>query len=131
MTAVIIGANAEREGAGALAEGIGAQARNLAGTLSPEQLIAVLRGAAVTIGNDSGPVHVSAALGVPTVAVFGPTSVTWTAPRGLRTRAVPADISCAPCFKRECPYGPPRCLAQIEVDPVYNVVWNIVHRGSF
>lgn len=128
-TAIIIGRNEEREGAGVLAEKIGAGARNLAGTLSPEGLLAVLRGARIAIGNDSGPVHVSAALGVPTVAVFGPTSVEWTAPRGPAVRIVREDISCAPCFKRECPFGPPRCLAQIAVDRVLDAALSLIDTG--
>ena len=131
MTAVIIGTSGEREGAAALAGRIGARARNLAGTISLEGLIAVLRCARVTIGNDSGPVHVSAALGTPTVALFGPTSVEWTAPRGPAVRIVREALSCAPCFKRECPFGPPRCLAQIEADRVYETARSLVHRDSF
>jgi len=129
-TAVIVGRNEEREGAAVLAGNIGAGARNIAGTLSLERLFAVLRGARITIGNDSGPVHVSAALGVPTVAVFGPTSVDWTAPRGSAVRIVREDIGCAPCFKRECPFGSPRCLAQIGVDRVFEAALSLIDTGS-
>ncbi len=129
-TAVIVGRKEEREGAAALAERFGARARNLAGALSLEGLIAILRGARVTIGNDSGPVHVSAALGVPTVAVFGPTSVEWTAPRGPAVRIVREDISCAPCFRRECPLDTPRCLARIGVDRVYEAALSLIDTGS-
>ena len=128
-TAVIVGRNEEREGTAALAESIGTGARNLAGELSLERLFGVLRGARITIGNDSGPVHVSAALGVPTIAVFGPTSVEWTAPRGPRVRIVREDISCAPCFKRECPFGSPRCLARISVDRVLETAWSLIDAG--
>ena len=129
-TAVIVGRNEEREGAAVLAESIGAGTRNLAGKLSLEGLVAVLRGASVTIGNDSGPVHVSAALGVPTVAVFGPTSAEWTAPRGSAVRIVREDISCAPCFKRECPFGSPRCLSQIGIDRVFETALSLINAGS-
>lgn len=128
--AVIVGRNEEREGSAILAESIGAGARNLAGSLSLEGLLAVLRGARVTIGNDSGPVHVSAALGVPTVAVFGPTSIEWTAPRGPAVRIVREDCSCAPCFKRECPFGSPRCLASIGVDRVLETALSLIETGS-
>jgi heptosyltransferase-2 len=128
--AVIVGRNEEREGAGVLADRIGAGALNLAGTLSLEGLFAVLRGARIAIGNDSGSVHVSAALGVPTVAVFGPTSAEWTAPRGPAVRIVREDISCAPCFKRECPFGSPRCLAQIGVDRVLEAALSLIDTES-
>ena len=129
-TAVIVGRKEEWEGAAALAERIGAGARNLAGALSLEGLIAILRGARVTIGNDSGPVHVSAALGVPTVAVFGPTSAGWTAPRGPAVRIVREDISCAPCFKRECPLGSRRCLAEVGADRVLEAALSLIDTGS-
>ncbi len=128
--AVIVGREEERAGAAALTERVGSRARNLAGALSPAGLLAVLRGARIAIGNDSGPVHVSAALGVPTVAVFGPTSAEWTAPRGPAVRIVREDISCAPCFKRECPFGAPRCLAQIGVDRVYEAALSLIDAGS-
>lgn len=125
-TAVIVGRGEEREGAGALAESIGAGARNLAGALSLEGLFSVLRGAKVAIGNDSGPVHVSAALGVPTVALFGSTSAEWTAPRGPAVRIVRENVSCAPCFRRECPDGSLRCLERIGVDRVLDAAMSLV-----
>ncbi len=129
-TAVIVGRREERADAAALAEKVGSRARNLAGTLSPPALLAVLRGARMAIGNDSGPVHVSAALGVPTVAVFGPTSAEWTAPRGPAVRIVRENISCAPCFRRECPFGAPRCLAQVGVDRVFEAALSLVDAVS-
>jgi heptosyltransferase-2 len=128
-TAVIVGTADERHGAAALAETIGARARSLAGALSPAALFAVLRGARIAIGNDSGPVHVSAALGTPTVAVFGPTSVEWTAPRGPAVRIVREAVSCAPCFKRECPFGSPACLERIDADRVFEAAVSLIGDG--
>ncbi len=125
-SAVIVGKGEEREDAAALAARIGPAARNLAGALSLEALIAALRGAVVVIGNDSGPVHVASALGVPTVAVFGPTSVEWTAPRGRAVSIVRERIECAPCFKRECPFGEPRCLARISAEAVFDAALSLV-----
>ena len=128
--AVIVGRMEEREGAGMLAGSIGKGARNLAGSLSLEALLAVLRGARIVIGNDSGPVHVSAALGSPTIAVFGPTSVEWTAPRGAAVRIVREEIGCAPCFKRKCPFGAPRCFAGIGADRVFDAAMSLAEAGS-
>jgi heptosyltransferase-2 len=128
-TAVIVGTTDERGGAAVLAETIGARARSLAGALSPAALFAVLRGARITIGNDSGPVHVSAALGTPTVAVFGPTSVEWTAPRGPAVRIVQEAVSCAPCFKRECPFGSPACLERIDAERVFEAAASLIDAG--
>lgn len=89
---------------------------SLAGELASSELLAVLRGAALVIGNDSGPVHIAAAMGRPTVAIFGSTSPAWTAPRGIAVRIVSSEVECAPCFRRVCPDGEPRCLLGIDVD---------------
>jgi heptosyltransferase-2 len=117
MRIVSVGTTAE---AGPLA-GLAATAPvlSVAGELTSGELLAVLRGAALVIGNDSGPVHLAAAMGRPTVAIFGSTSPAWTAPRGIASRVVAGDVACAPCFKRECPEGVPRCLLGIEVEDLF------------
>jgi heptosyltransferase-2 len=61
--------------------------------------------------------HVAAALGVPVVAVFGPTDWRETAPRGERHRLVREPVHCSPCKLRECPIDH-RCLARISADRV-------------
>ncbi len=126
LSIFVAGGGGERGAAELLASEVGAGARSLAGELSLADLIAVLRGASVVVGNDSGPVHVAAALGRPTVAIFGPTSVEWTAPRGHAVRIVRADISCAPCFRRECPLGTVECLERVNVDDVRRAAMALV-----
>lgn len=117
---VVVGAAAERSNAARILDLSPAPGVNLAGECSVAELLAVLRGSRVTVGNDSGPVHLAAALGVPTVAIFGPTSVDWTAPRGSAVRIVRGEAPCAPCFKRECPQGSAECLLNVSVDEVYH-----------
>jgi heptosyltransferase-2 len=126
----IVGREEERGVASAILEGAGLRGKNLAGRLSIAQLVSILRGARLAVGNDSGPVHIAAALGVPTVAVFGPTSVNWTAPRGTAVRIVAGAIECAPCFKRECPRGAPECLIQIGAERVYEAAVSLIEEGS-
>ena len=128
--AAIMGRGVEREEAAAMLRSIAGEGRNLAGALSLVESISALRGARIVIGNDSGPVHVSAALGVPTVAIFGPTSVDWTAPRGVSVRIIREAMECVPCFKRRCPHGVPECLARIEVDAVYASAMSLIEEGS-
>ena len=67
--------------------------------------------------NDSGPMHVAAALGVPVVAVFGPTDWRETAPVGRRHRLLREAVHCSPCMLRECPIDH-RCMTRISVDRV-------------
>lgn len=70
------------------------------------------------VTNDSGPMHLAAALGVPTVALFGPTDPRRTAPAGEGHRVLSRDLWCSPCFRRHCPLLHHRCLRGIPVDEV-------------
>lgn len=104
-------------------------ALNLAGRSGIGDLISVLRGADLVVGNDSGPVHVSAAMGVPTVSIFGSTSPVWTSPQGPRTRIVTSGAECSPCFMKECPEGDTHCLQDIKVDDVFDAAMEIMRES--
>ena len=111
---VLVGSGAEREVV--TAERIAARSGgiSLAGRTDLPTLVEVLRRARCFVGNDSGPMHVAAACGTPTVGVFGSTSPTWTAPRGEQAVAVgPAPVTCSPCFRSDCPYDL-ECLRNLE-----------------
>ncbi|MFQ5735704.1 MAG: lipopolysaccharide heptosyltransferase II [Thermodesulfobacteriota bacterium] len=90
---------------------------DLSGRVTLRQFMALLCRMSVFITNDSGPMHLSAALGVPTVAVFGSTDPTLTGPLGPRTRVVSNNTPCSPCFERECKHKHYDCLS-IEPDTV-------------
>ena len=119
LPVVAVGAAAEAKPLARMAESAAVPVRSMAGECSPGELLSVLRGAELVIGNDSGPVHLSAAMGRPTVAIFGSTSPAWTAPRGVAVRVVSSDVECAPCFRRSCPEGEPTCLLDIDVEVVF------------
>lgn len=121
MGVLLIGTEAEAPHLAKIIESAAVPVRSLAGQLTGGELLAVLRGAALVVGNDSGPVHLAAAMGRPTVAIFGSTNPVWTAPRGAVVRIISHEIECSPCFRRECPDGEPRCLYDIEVDEVFDV----------
>jgi heptosyltransferase-2 len=70
------------------------------------------------VTNDSGPMHLAAALGVPCVALFGPTDPRRTAPAGEGHDVLYRDLWCSPCFRRRCPLVHHRCLGGIGVDEV-------------
>lgn len=65
------------------------------------------------VSNDSGLMHVAAALGIPLVAVYGSTSPGFTPPMGAAAEIVRTGISCSPCFQRTCPYGHYKCLEDL------------------
>jgi heptosyltransferase-2 len=76
---------------------------DLVGGTTLVDLAALLKSSEAFLGNDSGVMHLSAALGVPTLGLFGSSSVEWTGPRGPRARALTAKgFACQPCFRRTC-----------------------------
>jgi heptosyltransferase-2 len=97
---------------------------NLAGKSSLRQLMALLKICRVLLTNDSGPMHVAAALGTPVVAPFGSTSPDLTAPGELgdpRHHLLTGGAPCSPCFRRTCPIDF-RCMTTITVDQVVAAV---------
>jgi len=96
------------------------EAENLTGQTSLLELIALLSRSKVLVSNDSGAMHIMAALRKPQVAVFGSTSTLWTSPTNPKARVVSLHLDCAPCFKRVCPYGHYKCLHQIDPELVFD-----------
>src|SRR5438105_4402474 len=118
LQVAIIGSEAERGIANQICERMISGAAVLSGRTSLEALIGVLAESSLMITNDSGPMHIAAALGVSTVAIFGSTDETVTGPYGPRTRVVKHAVECSPCLLRECPIDH-RCMTRVTVDDVY------------
>lgn len=78
---------------------------DLSGRTTVGVLAACLEAADVVVTNDTGPMHLAAAVGTPTVAIFGSTSPRWTGPRGARHHILVHPVPCAPCFRRDCRIG--------------------------
>jgi heptosyltransferase-2 len=94
---------------------------SLAGKTNPRVLAVVLKKCKLLITNDTGPMHVAAAVGTPTVALFGSTSPQWTRPFGLGHEVIYKSLECSPCFQKTCPIGYV-CLRQISVEEVFQAV---------
>jgi lipopolysaccharide heptosyltransferase I len=99
----------------ALAEKVPAAA-NLAGRTNLRQLVALLERAELVVANDSGPMHVAAALGRPLVTPFGPTNPVRTGPYRRMESVVRVEIPCSPCYSRRCSHV--SCLRWIGTEPV-------------
>jgi heptosyltransferase-2 len=89
--------------------------------LDPAELAALLARARVVVANDSGAMHLAAAVGTPVVAFFGPTDPGRTAPAGSPAKILDRYVFCSPCFLKECPYGH-ECLREIGVEDVMRAV---------
>jgi heptosyltransferase-2 len=90
---------------------------NLVGRTDLPRFMGVLALCAVFVSNDSGAMHLAAALGVPVVALFGPTDDRATAPVAARATVLTSPAWCRPCLLRECPLDH-RCMTGIEADAV-------------
>lgn len=96
---------------------------DLCGEVPLRCLPALLSKAGAMITNDSGPMHIAAALGVPVIAMFGPTSAIRTGPYGTGHHVLAGQVSCSPCFSRVCRHEPElECLHLIQPTKVVDVL---------
>jgi heptosyltransferase-2 len=111
----LFGARSERplcEVVAAHLQDSGVKCRNLAGETTLKQFIDMTAACLLALTNDSGAMHISSALGVPTVTVFGATDHIATGPTGPLARIVREPVECSPCLLRECPIDH-RCMTRI------------------
>lgn len=114
---VVVGGPAEAELGAQVSAGIPGSVL-LAGKTTVTQLAAAIARCRLFVTNDTGPMHVAQAVGVPIVAIFGPTDPVTTPPFGSKHTIVRKEIECSPCLKRTCPLGHHHCMKWIEVDEV-------------
>ncbi|MGD9331779.1 MAG: glycosyltransferase family 9 protein [Desulfobacterales bacterium] len=111
---VLVGDGSQTRPAGQLEQALGSDRLwNLTGKTSLLELAVILKKAAVSVGPDSGPGHLSAAVGTPYVALFGPTNPDRVAPFLCDRFVVQADSACLGCYRKVCRYAGPNCMAEI------------------
>ena len=123
---LLFGSPAEREIAEKVADHLSGPALNLAGKTSLRELAAGLKECDVVLTNDTGTMHLAAAVGTPVVAIFGSTNPVTTGPYGQANRVVRHPMPCAPCLKRTCPLGHLECMNRVTVDMVLEAVQDIL-----
>jgi heptosyltransferase-2 len=122
---VLFGTPTETEVSGAIQAELARPALNLTGKTQIAELPALLSRCSAFLGNDSGAMHVAAAVGLPVVAVFGPTDPFGTAPVTPRCTIVQEKPYCSPCFLRRCPTDH-RCMTAVAPEMVSEKLLRIV-----
>lgn len=120
VQSVVVGSKAVKDSADLIVSLSKGKAISLAGKTNLKELIAVMRKAQFVISNDSGPMHIAAALGIPVYAIFGPTDPLRTGPYGKGHTIISPAIPCAPCFKKTCENV--KCLKELSVDKVFEII---------
>lgn len=116
---IILGSGKEKDIGNKMADIMRNKAADFCGTTSLGEAMGIISRCNLFVTNDSGLMHVAAALGVPTLAIFGSTDHVATGPRGIKTRIIKHDIDCSPCLKPECPTDF-KCMLSIEPEEVWD-----------
>lgn len=103
---------------------------DFSGHLVLAETIALLSYATAVVSNDSGLMHVAAALNRPVVALYGSTDPQMTPPLHTRQRILYLGLSCSPCFQRDCPLGHLACLQQLSVTQVLAALHELVNEPA-
>jgi heptosyltransferase-2 len=125
----VIGAKGEEPLGQAIASRLTAPSAVLSGATTIRELMAVIKRCALLVTNDTGPMHIASALGVPVVAIFGPTDWRTTSPSGEDHALLRHPVDCAPCMLRECPIDH-RCMTGVTAQQVYQAGQSILSRRS-
>ena len=96
------------------------EAINLCGRTNLEDSIDLLSVCKSAVTNDSGLMHIAAAVDIPLVAIYGSSTPNYTPPLTIKAKIHYLGLDCSPCFKRVCPLGHTKCLKDISVDNVFN-----------
>ena len=126
---IVFGGPGETDIANGIEQHLAGQCCNLAGKTNLRELMALIRRCNFLVTNDSGPMHIAAAFGVPLVAIFGSTDHATTSPYTDRAVIVRKEVECAPCKLRECPTDH-QCMTAVSADDVVSAALHLLENSS-
>ena len=128
LPSVVIGGRADTEIAGTVVRQSRGRAVSVAGKTGLKELAALIGRARFMVCNDTGPMHIAAALGVPVFAIFGPANPVRTGPYGEIHTVIQMDMSCAPCYRwQPCDHW--QCMLDLSVQKVASIIATVLDKG--
>lgn len=120
VKSIIVGGKSDIDLADIVVRSSAGKALSTAGKTTLKELIEIIRNARCVVTNDSGPMHIAAALNVPVFAIFGPTSPLRTGPYGKPHVIIKKGLECSPCYKKKCKAV--QCMEMIRVEEVADAI---------
>ncbi len=124
----VVGSSKERDLGEEIRAASGNRVINLCGRTSLDEAVVLLSCAAAVVSNDSGLMHVAAALDRPLVALYGSSSPGFTPPLSDSARILSLNLPCSPCFQRVCPLGHFNCMMKLDPGTVFGEIENFAAR---
>jgi heptosyltransferase-2 len=118
----LFGSDKDKDVAEAINQEAGRLCTDFSGRTSLAEAVDLLSLASTVVTNDSGLMHVAAALDRKVIAIYGSSDPGFTPPLNKKAQVVSLTLDCAPCFKRDCPLGHTRCLTEIRPDQVLDLI---------
>lgn len=125
---LIFGNSSDHKLGNSIARSFGERVINLAGQFTLRQTAALISQCAVIVGGDNGLLHIAASLGIPTLALFGPTNFNLTGPYGDSVRMISLNLDCSPCYHsllKGC--SNPICMSELNPQLVMNEISNLLN----
>lgn len=127
-TVLLFGAPGEEQLAGEVSAAAGGRVVDFTGKTDLTELLALMHACDLVLTNDSGPMHLAAALDRPLIALFGSTDDVATGPHSEQAVVIHKRLECSPCLERECPLGHLDCFRHIEVAEVLGAAEGVLSR---